>query len=264
MDLNIPKRKISLDHVVIAVNDLEESIINFRNLGFQVQKGGINGPVHNALIFFQDGTYIELTAPISSKVRGLFRFLYSLGLLSLLEKIRPKLTLRFMFWFGGPIGLKDVCLRCDDLEKSLSNIAQLGVGVTSAQSFSRKRPDGIIVSWRLGAPTDRGLPFLIEDLTPVQVRVPFKDTCEHKNGALGISAVVMPAQYAKQLIEKIQPSLVSSSSNYDAANFCEVKVKNVNALPVSNLALQLHVENKIKTILPMALTSNAHISLGHL
>ena len=75
MDLNSQKNKISLDHVVIIVSDLNESINNFRDLGFQVQAGGVNGPVHNALIFFKDGTYIELTTPISSKLRRLFQFL---------------------------------------------------------------------------------------------------------------------------------------------------------------------------------------------
>jgi len=260
LDLNSQRNKISLDHVVIIVSDLNESINNFRDLGFQVQVGGVNGPVHNALIFFKDGTYIELTTPISSKLRRLFQFLYSLGLLTLLEKIRPGLTPRFLFWFGGPIGLKDVCLRCDDLDKSLSNMEQQGMRVTPAQSFSRQRADGEVASWRLGAPSNRALPFLIEDLTPVQVRVPFKEACEHINGALGISAIVMEAQAAKQLIENIQPSL-GKPSNTDAANMCRVLVRNVNGQPVSHLALELLTAGNTKTNLPMALTSHAAISL---
>jgi len=260
LGLNSQKNKISLDHVVIIVNDLDASIKNFRDLGFQVQIGGVNGPVHNALIFFKDGTYIELTTPISSTVRRLFCFLHSVGLLTLLEKIRPGLTPRFMFWFGGPIGLRDVCLRSDDLDKSLSNMAQQGMGVTPAQSFSRQRADGEIASWRLGAPSDRTLPFLIEDLTPVEVRVPFKEACEHTNGALGISAIVMKATAAKQLIENIQPSL-GKPSNTDAANLCHVLVRNVNGQPVSHLALELLTAGNTKTNLPMALTSNAAISL---
>jgi len=261
LDLNSQKNKISLDHVVIIVSDLNESIYNFRDLGFQVQAGGVNGPVHNALIFFKDGTYIELTTPISSKVRRVFRFLHSLGLLTLLEKIRPGLTPRFLFWFGGPIGLKDVCLRCDDLDKSLSNMAQRGMGVTPAQSFSRQRADGEIASWRLGGPTDRKLPFLIEDLTPVQVRVPFKEACEHINGALGISAIVMAAHNARQLIEQVQPSLGNTPSKNNAANMCEVKMRNADGQPASHLALELLVANNMKTNLPKALTSNAAISL---
>jgi len=261
LDLNTQKNKVSLDHVVIIVNDLNESIKNFRELGFQVQIGGVNGPVHNALIFFKDGTYIELTTPISFKVRGLFKFLYSLGLLTLLEKIRPGLTPRFLFWFGGPIGLKDMCLRCDDLDKSLNNMAQQGMDVTPAQSFSRQRADGEVASWRLGGPIDRTLPFLIEDLTPVEVRVPFKEACEHTNGVLGISAIVMEAHNAKQLIERIQPSLGNTPNKDYAANLCDVKVRNADEAPVSHLALELLVANNTQTSLPMALTSNAAISL---
>ena len=32
----------------------------------------------------------------------------------------------------------------------------------------------------------------IEDETPTEVRVPYKDACQHPNGVGGISAVVLP------------------------------------------------------------------------
>ena len=39
----------------VVVSNLDEAIANFESLGFLVQRGGTTGPVHNALIFFQDG-----------------------------------------------------------------------------------------------------------------------------------------------------------------------------------------------------------------
>ena len=51
--------------MVVVVSDLEEAIENFSSLGFLVERGGVNGPTHNALIFFRDGTYIELISTIS-------------------------------------------------------------------------------------------------------------------------------------------------------------------------------------------------------
>jgi catechol 2,3-dioxygenase-like lactoylglutathione lyase family enzyme len=208
-----PKNKITLDHVVIIVNDLDESITHFRSLGFQVQAGGKNGPLHNALILFKDGTYIELTTTVSSMVRGLFRVLHSIGLLSLWEKLRPTLTQRFLFWLGGPIGLIDVCLRCDDLDKTLANMREQGVPVTDTQLFSRMRPDGEVASWRLAAPVNRRLPFFIEDITPVHVRVPSKEACEHENAVVGMSSIVMAPECVKQLNENIQPCVGDALNN---------------------------------------------------
>jgi hypothetical protein len=53
-----------LDHLVIRVHDLEQTIDNFSALGFTVQRGGTHadGVTHNALIGFADGSYVELIA----------------------------------------------------------------------------------------------------------------------------------------------------------------------------------------------------------
>jgi catechol 2,3-dioxygenase-like lactoylglutathione lyase family enzyme len=53
-----------LDHIVIRVHDLAQTIEDFTALGFTVQQGGTHadGVTHNALIGFADGSYIELIA----------------------------------------------------------------------------------------------------------------------------------------------------------------------------------------------------------
>ena len=50
-----------IDHLVVAVPDLDAAMANYRALGFTVVRGGRH-PVatHNALIAFADGAYIEL------------------------------------------------------------------------------------------------------------------------------------------------------------------------------------------------------------
>jgi catechol 2,3-dioxygenase-like lactoylglutathione lyase family enzyme len=54
-----------LDHVIIAVNDLDQAVEDYRALGFTTIYGGrhANGATHNALVGFQDSTYLELLAP---------------------------------------------------------------------------------------------------------------------------------------------------------------------------------------------------------
>src|SRR6478736_7896042 len=55
---------LQLDHIVIAVNDLEASIDDYTALGFNVQRGGDHPgrATHNALVVFADGSYFELIA----------------------------------------------------------------------------------------------------------------------------------------------------------------------------------------------------------
>jgi catechol 2,3-dioxygenase-like lactoylglutathione lyase family enzyme len=47
----------ALDHVVIAVNDLDRAVADYQSLGFTVYPGGVHhgGVSHNALIVFEDG-----------------------------------------------------------------------------------------------------------------------------------------------------------------------------------------------------------------
>ena len=57
-----------LDHLVILVEELEEAIAGYEELGFRVTPGGehADGLTRNALVPFVDGTYLELVAFIDS------------------------------------------------------------------------------------------------------------------------------------------------------------------------------------------------------
>jgi hypothetical protein len=61
------------DHAVVIVPSLKRAVQSFERLGFCVVLGGRTGPVHNAVIFFSDGTYIELTTNRFSVVRPVYR-----------------------------------------------------------------------------------------------------------------------------------------------------------------------------------------------
>jgi hypothetical protein len=61
------------DHAVVIVPSLKRAVQSFERLGFRVVLGARTGPVHNALILFSDGTYIELTTNRFSVVRPVYR-----------------------------------------------------------------------------------------------------------------------------------------------------------------------------------------------
>lgn len=230
-----------LDHVVIIVNNLDKAITSFESLGFHVERGGRTGPVHNALIFFRDGTYIELTSPISGVTRWFFRLLYRLGLLRSLEALKPSLMLRFYFWFGGPSGLCDWCVRSRSVASDIRAAEASGVKMHGSRPFSRTRPDGQVAQWLLAGPVDRREPFLIEDISPTELRVPYQTAPPHPNQITGIQAVILNAEPRLPL----------------AGVPCRV----VSARGAPRLRLELTSAGSPKGMLPLDQTSGAWIEV---
>lgn len=179
-----------LDHVVLFVDDLEDAVRMFSSFGFTVTPGGINGPTHNALIAFDNETYIELIALRSVAVRRLFKLLRYSGLLSLRRLIRNDLNNRLFGWFSKRQGFRDVCFRASSLEAVSKDCRQKGYALTAIIPFNRHRPDGVTVSWYLAGAVDDVQPFFIEDKTPLSYRIPDGPARLHQNGALGIIELV--------------------------------------------------------------------------
>ena len=158
-----------LDHVVYVARDLAAAVEDHRRRGFTVTAGGehAGGVTHNALVCFADGSYLELVA---------FR--------------KPDPTHRW--WrHAASGGFADFALLSDDLAQDLSALKDLAV--REAAEGGRTRPDGVSLRWRaafLRAP----LPFLIEDLTPRELRVPGGETVRHANGVTGIATIVVAAR----------------------------------------------------------------------
>ena len=111
-----------LDHVVLVVLDLDTAIAEHRGRGFTVTPGGehAGGLTHNALVGFQDGSYLELIAFHD------------------LESARGKHSWAPVAERGG--GWADFALLSDDLA---ADVKALGTLVTKpAEEGGRTRPDG--------------------------------------------------------------------------------------------------------------------------
>lgn len=178
-----------LDHLVLFVDDLTTAITRFESKGFTVTPGGTNGPTHNALIVFSNDTYIELIALQSSRARLVMRSLRHVGVLAMRRWLKRDLQTRLLDWMSGPQGLIDLCLRGTELN-DISHLSPLcGIGLTDPVQFKRHRPDGLVVQWTLRGANDRRQPFFIQDVTPIDYRIPAGDVRLHPNGAVGISEV---------------------------------------------------------------------------
>jgi hypothetical protein len=88
--------------------------------------------------------------------------------------------------------LVDFCLQTNDLKGDTEKLRAAGVAINDPVPWSRTRPDGYELRWLLSLATGqhRGIaPFLIQDLTPREERVPRQ--YEHANGISGIGRVIV-------------------------------------------------------------------------
>ena len=128
----------------------------FTDVGLTPDFGGPhgNGVTQMAAIGFDDGTYIELIAPVKAGVTTGSEW----------AKFMGEDAVTCAWAVGTNVLLQEV----DRLKKA-------GIAVTAPERGSRKRPDGMSVEWKtadVGTGT-RGsvLPFIIEDETPRAWRV---------------------------------------------------------------------------------------------
>jgi catechol 2,3-dioxygenase-like lactoylglutathione lyase family enzyme len=159
-----------IDHIVIAVPDLEVASKSYTALGFTVVPGGRH-PVgtHNALIAFADGAYIELIA-----------------------FYQPNSEHKWWQPLQRGGGLVDFCMQTDDLLGDTAAFRRAGVDIDDPSPLSRVRPDGYQLKWVLSIPRGsyRGVaPFLIQDETPRAERIPGQT--RHANGVGGIATVTV-------------------------------------------------------------------------
>jgi hypothetical protein len=161
-----------IDHVVFVGLDLDALIADYRARGFTVVKGGehADGLSHNALVGFADGSYLELFAFHGGGAEG--------------QHVWAPVARR-----GG--GWADFALLSDDLAGDAAALDEL---VTrSPLGGGRKRPDGTALAWR-SARLKEPLPFMIQDTSARELRVPDRGATKHPNGVRGVSAIVLGAR----------------------------------------------------------------------
>ncbi|MFM0739640.1 VOC family protein [Paraburkholderia xenovorans] len=157
---------LSLDHIVIRVQDLEHTIAHFSALGFTVQRGGTHadGATHNALIGLADGSYFELIA-----------------------FLRDARTHRW--WDENNRvgdGFVDYALLPQSVAATIEAARERGLAYNGPIAGGRLRPDGERLEWQLGTPHSADLPFLCGDVTPRRLRVAEGEVRRHANGARGV------------------------------------------------------------------------------
>lgn len=184
---------LTLDHVILVVSDLQIATSQFTQLGFSVIAGGVHsgGLTHNALIPFPDGTYLELLATQRGSMLKTMQLLRKLRLLGIYTTNETAINQRLIGDLASGVGMNDYSLLSQDLAQDLALIKERGGIFTNPIPGGRIRPDGNEIKWRTAVPDTVDLPFLIDDLTPREIRVPNVDDDYHANGILGIKGVIV-------------------------------------------------------------------------
>ena len=200
-----------------------------------------DGLTRNALIPFEDGSYFELVSFLdpedpTDNVWGWRRFLPHEGLI-------------------------DYCVASDDLESDVRRLESLGFGVDGPDDGGRRLPDGVEIRWSSARMRQDGrlLPFLIEDLTPRELRVPGGPAAEHPNGATGVARLGIAAadvEGAAASLAMLVETSTDASVRLGACALSPVETEKEDAAVPGPLAVDLVVrqENRRSWIrfLPMA------------
>jgi catechol 2,3-dioxygenase-like lactoylglutathione lyase family enzyme len=162
---------LPLDHVVILVANLEQTLSDYTALGFNVQRGGTHadGFTHNALVGFADGSYLELIA-----------------------FLKPKPDHRWGGWAAkGHEGFVDFALLPSAVGQVVERARAAGVAYQGPLDGGRTTLAGEVLKWQIGTPPSSDLPFLCGDVTPRALRVKEGEVRMHLNGVQGIAAITV-------------------------------------------------------------------------
>lgn len=148
---------VGIDHILIAVEDVDRAMGDFKRLGFLAVRGGAHPRwgTHNALVPLADGSYFELIGVNNPALATQSR-----------SGRNVKQTLERDNRLAG------FALESDDLDGDVAAIRKRGIEIGDPEEGSRSRPDGHQVRWRSARCADELLPFLIRDATSRELRVP--------------------------------------------------------------------------------------------
>lgn len=186
------------DHLVLGVDDLRRAEADFRDFGFDVlDRMDATGPMHNRLVRFSDGSFIELLAFAQDSTHRFF----------------PR-------WTKGS-GWIDYAMNSSDFGER-TNLLEARVGTKLPRRSLSKLSPSVGKNWELDliepgvGGIDQVLPFLIEERTPSDWRLPklSEDVVQPHGitGVAGVTVVTDDIENSKLLLSTLfgQPRLLNS------------------------------------------------------
>lgn len=230
---------LSIDHIIIYVENLQSAIETYREAGFTTNYGGqhADGITENGLIVFSDGSYLELIALVEGKSHA------DAGFKGLLKE-------------SGE-GYTGFAFQSDAIEADLEAIAERGITVGEIREGSRARPDGELLQWKMAVIDNAMSPFVIQDVTERDLRVPLNpENTTHDNTATGIHELLIRVPDFEQALAHFSnimgtPMQFPGSARFEIGSSAIVLTQSDNG---SNLPVQLSLYTDESEPKPVELT----------
>lgn len=203
---------LALDHIVIAVADLDAAFSDYTALGFTVIRGGehANGITHNVLVVLADGAYLELIA---------------------WKRPEPGNRWSDVFHRAGE-GFVDHALLPDDIAAVVAGAQARGLDMADPIPGGRNRPDGARLEWQTARSPRADVPFLCGDVTPRALRVQEGEVRRHANGVTGVASITIA-------VADLDASLTRFAALLDAGPTGEATAAVVAGTPARTATLRL-------------------------
>ncbi|MBX3483815.1 VOC family protein [Phenylobacterium sp.] len=166
--------RLRFSHVLIRVDDLKAAVADYAALGFTCVWGSAPERAHNALIYFEDGPFLELFKPPPASAAAELALAAVMG--------RPAAR-RVRRWGEAPCGLVEYALETDDADLKAVRAASKAAGAPLGRivGTTRTRPDGVKLAWQMLTPAALDLPFAMGAYTPPDTQP--DAVRRHANGA---------------------------------------------------------------------------------
>lgn len=183
-----------LDHILIRVANLEDVIADFKAMGFVVDYGTKPKKAYNAMVFFEDETFIELVD--TSKIPVFVRFFAKIGILSFINPFYNRIG---TYSVSSAVFLDFACYS-DAILNDFYRIRK-NFSVSKILSLNRVNTLGEKLSWQLFAPKSLKLPFIMSDYFPY--KYVDKALTQHFNNTKGIAEIEIEFSENIEIQQKI-------------------------------------------------------------
>ncbi len=174
--------QLTVDHIIVGVEDRDEAADDFRALGFTVFEGGVHpdGHTHNNLVALRDTVYIELVAPTDREY---------------LKVKHEDHGRHWLFIYNNGMGFVGYALATDNIDATIKRIENHGYGIKGPHQGGRVTPDGRESIGQGISTTVTRYPAITMDITPRDWRLPVtEERITHENGVTGVAGVVAMAR----------------------------------------------------------------------
>lgn len=175
---------LKCSHILFKVVDIKSTVEKLTDIGFNMSWGSAPGKAHNAILWFNEGPFVEFFQ--MPKYAHTMQFPLTLFKGNSAGK-------RWLKWINSAQGWCDIALEPIDEKRAFDmlgirkKLASKGIKNSKIINGKRVRPDGEKVNYNFMATYPDSLPFIVSQYDPPQR----PKSIIHPNGILGVADVFL-------------------------------------------------------------------------